>query len=266
MIFSIKSKFVEAATQTLIITFFVSALVIAYVLRIFERPLSDVSEQNYNSFYTSFWNVIITMTTVGYGDVYPKSIGGRILGMTMCIWGVLLMSLFVVTVSQQLELTTMQQNAYVLIQRIVYKDALKRVAASALFSMFKFSKAMRDEKDNNVQQKPQVLNHAENNFKRKMLMFNNKSAEMRKFDTVSEFAFLAKNTFWDDIQLFKQQQDVLSDQQDKILEMLGGMLTKKGVDFEAFLKKIEEDEANKQSQSNESQVNTTKDGDESQKS
>lgn len=65
------------------------------------------------------------MTTVGYGDVYPKSYGGRIMGIALCIWGVLLVSLFVVTVSEQLELTQLQKNAYVLIQRITFRDALK---------------------------------------------------------------------------------------------------------------------------------------------
>jgi hypothetical protein len=140
--FSLKSKFKENATQTLIVTFFSSAFVAAYMLRIFERPLSEVSGQDYNSFYTSFWNVIITMTTVGYGDVYPKSFGGRIMGIGLCIWGVLLVSLFVVTVSEQLELSQLQKNAYLLIQRLVSREELKKVSASALFSMFKFSKAI----------------------------------------------------------------------------------------------------------------------------
>lgn len=139
--FSLKCKFKEAPNRTLILTFFTSSFIIAYMLRIFERPLSDVSGKDFNNFYNSFWNVIITMTTVGYGDFYPSSIGGRILGIFMCIWGVLLVSLFVVTVSEQLELTQLQKNAYVLIQRLVYKDALKKVSASALFSMFKLGKA-----------------------------------------------------------------------------------------------------------------------------
>jgi len=110
--FSLKSKFKENANQTLIITFFLSAFISAYMLRIFERPLSEISEQNFNSFYTSFWNAIITMTTVGYGDVYPKSFFGRILGIILCIWGMILVSLFVVTVSEQLELTQLQKHIH----------------------------------------------------------------------------------------------------------------------------------------------------------
>jgi hypothetical protein len=243
--FSLKSKFKENATQTLMITFLVSSTISAYMLRIFERPLSEVSGQDFNSFYTSFWNVIITMTTVGYGDVYPKSFGGRIMGIGLCYWGVLLVSLFVVTVSKQLELTQLQRNSYLLIQRLVSRDTLKKVSASALFSMFKFSKAING-KDKHSSQKN--LNSAEQNFKRKMLVFKNKSSEMRKFDNSNEFTYLSKSlmAFSDDIVHFKEAQDKLLIQQVDVLSMLGQILKSKGVDFESFIDKIEQDEIAKE--------------------
>jgi hypothetical protein len=226
------------------------------MLRIFERPLSEVSGQDFNNFYNSFWNVIITMTTVGYGDVYPSSIGGRILGIFMCIWGVLLVSLFVVTISEQLELTQLQKNAYVLIQRLVYKDALKKVSASALFSMFKLGKAWKGKRENeNGKSFQKILKIAENNFKRKMLMFNNKSSEMRKFDNTTELTYLSKNliAFSDDIVEFKGKQDELYKQQDEVFNLLRKLLESKGVDFDEFLNKLdinEEDKSEKDSEKN----------------
>ena len=44
------------------------------------------------------------MTTVGYGDVFPKTSGGRFIGMTVCIWGMFLTSFFTVTLSNLLSL------------------------------------------------------------------------------------------------------------------------------------------------------------------
>ena len=61
------------------------------------------------------------MTTVGYGDVFPKSYGGRIMGTFICLWGVLLVSLFVVTISEALEFSQPQNNAYTLLQRLLFK-------------------------------------------------------------------------------------------------------------------------------------------------
>ena len=44
------------------------------------------------------------MTTVGYGDMYPVTIFGRAFGFIVCMWGVLVISLMVVTLSNMLEL------------------------------------------------------------------------------------------------------------------------------------------------------------------
>eukprot|EP00741_Cyanophora_paradoxa_P023075 tig00021537_g22285.t1 len=48
-------------------------LVIAYWLLIFERPYAD---KGYG-YQSALWNTFISMTTVGFGDIFPKSYMGR---------------------------------------------------------------------------------------------------------------------------------------------------------------------------------------------
>lgn len=55
------------------------------------------------------------MTTVGYGDFYPVSVGGRLIGFLSSIWGVVIVSIIVVTVSNMLELETGEGNALLLL-------------------------------------------------------------------------------------------------------------------------------------------------------
>jgi hypothetical protein len=61
------------------------------------------------------WNVVITMTTTGYGDIYPKSNLGRLVGVTLCFWGTFLVSFFVVTINNMLTFLPGEEHAYTLL-------------------------------------------------------------------------------------------------------------------------------------------------------
>jgi hypothetical protein len=51
------------------------------------------------------WCVIITMTTVGYGDFVAKTYLGRIISIMACIWGNFLISLMVISLTVSSEFT-----------------------------------------------------------------------------------------------------------------------------------------------------------------
>eukprot|EP00741_Cyanophora_paradoxa_P009459 tig00000144_g9163.t1 len=64
-----------------------SLAVFSYWLLIFERPFAGVG-QGY-SFQTAVWHVFVSMTTVGYGDIVPKSYLGRAVLSIAILWGLL---------------------------------------------------------------------------------------------------------------------------------------------------------------------------------
>ncbi|XP_063072831.1 potassium voltage-gated channel subfamily G member 3-like [Engraulis encrasicolus] len=51
------------------------------------------NSQDYNSIPAASWWVIISMTTVGYGDMYPITVPGRVLGGVCVVSGIVLLSL-----------------------------------------------------------------------------------------------------------------------------------------------------------------------------
>lgn len=53
----------------------VSVVTMSYAMIVFERPVGP--DTNLDLFENSVWLIIITMTTVGYGDTYPKTPSGR---------------------------------------------------------------------------------------------------------------------------------------------------------------------------------------------
>lgn len=56
-------------------------------------------------YFNSLWLVIITMTTVGYGDIYPQTNIGRFFGIVTCLIGMLLISYLVVGMNSLFGLT-----------------------------------------------------------------------------------------------------------------------------------------------------------------
>lgn len=71
-------------------------------IRIFERPvtkaLNEVGEtdaMDFGNFLNCFWFIIITMTTVGYGDLYPRTFFGRALNFCISLYGISIVSMIV---------------------------------------------------------------------------------------------------------------------------------------------------------------------------
>ena len=48
------------------------------------------------------WFTIITMTTVGFGDIYPRSLTGRIIVVVLIVWGSVIVSLIIVVLTNSL--------------------------------------------------------------------------------------------------------------------------------------------------------------------
>lgn len=63
------------------------------------------SELDWEYVWNGMWCMIITMTTVGYGDFVPKTHAGRLIGVVGCFWGTFLVSMMVVSLTISAEFT-----------------------------------------------------------------------------------------------------------------------------------------------------------------
>lgn len=77
-----------------------SIFVVAYILRIFEIVYyRAIGFQDFEQFYSGLYCAVITMATVGFGDVVPVSHVGRFIIMLTAIWGAFIFTLVIVAFS-----------------------------------------------------------------------------------------------------------------------------------------------------------------------
>jgi hypothetical protein len=143
LIFSMKANMSKAPQNAYLILFIIILTICSYSLRIFERVLDEETQKNFSSFWNTIWCLIITMTTVGYGDYFPSSFLGRIVGIFACTCGIFLISMLIVTISNILELTTIEENVFKIIRRIKLNKEKDEIASKFVT---KYLKHMVDSK------------------------------------------------------------------------------------------------------------------------
>ncbi|CAK74124.1 unnamed protein product (macronuclear) [Paramecium tetraurelia] len=105
--------------------------VFGYCLRICESPLNriDVSSNDFSSYANSMWCVIVTSTTLGYGDYYTRTLLGRIVMSVVCILGNFVVSSMIVIITNESYLTTLENKVVILIDRLSLKKQMQQEAA-----------------------------------------------------------------------------------------------------------------------------------------
>mmetsp|Transcript_17341 Transcript_17341/g.19769 ORF Transcript_17341/g.19769 Transcript_17341/m.19769 type:complete len:253 (+) Transcript_17341:2-760(+) len=115
-----------------------TTVVFGLMIRNFERPVyygwtSDMSGyQDFGFIWNGMWLIVITMTTVGYGDYFPRTHYGRLVAVIVSFWGVFLVSMMVVTLTGSSSFEPKEAKAYDILFRLNTKDEIKKKAASVI--------------------------------------------------------------------------------------------------------------------------------------
>ena len=101
--FSTTGKFIQKSRLLVLFGITVSIILVS-VVSAYTALIFDTGDENaqITNFSDAVWWSISTVTTVGYGDVVPSSIAGRIMGMVLMVVGIGVMAAFISQVSATL--------------------------------------------------------------------------------------------------------------------------------------------------------------------
>ena len=139
-IFDLKAYHKKYPLRSLIIIFIFTVYIFGNLLRYFEMYFWEGLTQNrqlWNYRWNSFWCVFISMTTVAFGDLYPKTYIGRILIVIATVIGIYFIFMSMTLITQKSILSDTELKAYKLINRLRYRTLLKDVNANIIYHSLK---------------------------------------------------------------------------------------------------------------------------------
>lgn len=122
---SFAAKCLQKDNPALFISIVVSSavVIIGFLIRFFELPNTE-SINDYSFYTNSFWNVIVIMTTVGYGDFFPSTRIGHVIVVVAIFCGNLLTSLIIVSLTNASEFSSEENKAFLVINRMKLRKEL----------------------------------------------------------------------------------------------------------------------------------------------
>jgi hypothetical protein len=197
--FALKAVQKDSPFLILISAFCSFCVILGILLRMFE--IVDPNQQpTYNYYTNGVWNIIVIMTTVGYGDYFPKTHLGRFIAVLAIVVGTLLTSLTIVALNGIVDFQNNEKQAFVLLHRFSLRKELHdtcQIIIKFNYFLFKLKKA--------------------NNFQYKKLLdmiIYNKMIRILK-DAASKKLFLLRELSRDN---FSKDEDKFLDLKDRVDE------------------------------------------------
>ena len=122
-------------------------------MRVFEAPVcldapAEVealgvcdAHRTHSYLLNSFWFVMVTASTVGYGDNYPITSGGRVVSILACFMGVVIIAMFVTGITAMSSFTPDERRAFLALYRTSGKLEQQDMAARVVQGVWRYYKA-----------------------------------------------------------------------------------------------------------------------------
>ena len=113
-VFAVKCYILNQPFKFLLTFGSISILLLSFACKVTEGPIYEVEMglNDYRSLINCIWNVLVTMTTAGYGDMYPQTGFGKILIVIVSLLGSIFVSLLTISLQDLFGFAFYEENAF----------------------------------------------------------------------------------------------------------------------------------------------------------
>eukprot|EP00347_Sterkiella_histriomuscorum_P010536 403375907 len=252
--FVLKANVQKRPGSTVLFISCISVMWLSYLLRIFEKIYYQSQGQIvFDSYITAMWCVVITMTTVGYGDVFAVSPFGRVISIINALWGAFVISMLVASIGTVFDLNEQQKKAIVEITNrkqaalslkaslkyfIAKKEYQKKVESDEKIANNQFYQSIQDE--SNYQEDYVPSKQEIQVLKDRMTQ----AAEDMKNERATNQELLPQDVEGENIEVIKEQILDLNDKFDFLVKLMleGQAIKAKSGSNEQILHETEQDD------------------------
>ena len=155
-----------------------SMIILGCMVRIFERPLIDLSLKEWDDPLNGIWFMFATMSTIGYGDYIPISYYGRTVAVFGYIVGGFIFALIMVSVQKEISLSENQTKAFT---TVLLTDRAARTIQA--FMKYIIKKKRLSDQHPNTKKKFVKL-------KQKIKLFKLKKEELEELHTQNDYEII----------------------------------------------------------------------------
>lgn len=147
--FILKAQFKYTPYITMIILLVLSVVLFGFLLRIFEYGYAAdegfvyigkaIENPNFKDYTDTFWVIIITMMTIGYGDIFPSTHLGRIVAFLAALVGMILVSLLIVSMSNFVTFSPEEKKAHYAIKKNEAIESRDKFSAELISNIMKLA-------------------------------------------------------------------------------------------------------------------------------
>ena len=145
--FAFKALQKEYPFITLTVIFILTCICFGFSLRVFELHFWETKEiiiQDWTYEWNAVWCIFVSMTTVGYGDFYPKTHLGRIIVIIACLVGTYFVSMMMVFMTQKSILNDTEFKSYKLVARLRLRKEIKSIQANLVYESLLMNKVKKN--------------------------------------------------------------------------------------------------------------------------